>query len=38
MDTVLVVAIVCAAVALFSAVRVWLVVSTFDDMITHSHR
>lgn len=37
MDTLLVVLIVCAAVALFTAVRVWLVFSTFDDMITHKH-
>jgi hypothetical protein len=37
MDTALFVIILCAVFALFSAARVWLVVTTFDDMITHSH-
>jgi hypothetical protein len=37
MESILIVLIICAALALFTAVRVWLVVTTFDDMITHSH-
>jgi hypothetical protein len=37
MDSVLALIVVCAAVAVFAAVRFWLVVTTFDEMITHSH-
>lgn len=35
MDTALLVVIVCAALLLLAAVRLWLVFTTFDDVITH---
>ena len=37
MDSALALVVVLAALAVFAAVRVWLVVTTFDEMITHSH-
>ncbi len=37
MDTAVAVIVVCSIVVVCAAVRIWLVVNTFDDMITHSH-
>jgi hypothetical protein len=38
MDTAVALIVVCAVVVISAAVRVWLVVNTFDDMIApHSH-
>ena len=38
MDTAVALVVVCAVLVISAAVRLWLVVKTFDDMITpHSH-